>query len=99
MYNGNISPELFALMKDRMQLFTTRFKERVYYLPYNYLGNNSRIKRKFSVIPIDKYVDEKLIPEIDNKRSKIALIPVKDSQKLNEKSFIKKYKLLIPMMI
>lgn len=99
LYNGNITPELFALMKDRMQLFKTNFKERAYYLPYNYLGNNSRIKKRFSVIPIDNYVDEQLISEIDNKRRKVALNTVKDSQKINEKSFIKKYKLLIPMIL
>lgn len=99
LYNGNISPELYALMKDRMQLFKTNFKERVYYLPYNYLGNDSRIKKKFSVIAVDNYVDEQLISEIDNKRREIALSTIKDSQKLNEKSFIKKYKLLIPMML
>lgn len=99
LYKGNIPPELYALLREREQLFKTNYKERVYYLPYNYLGKNSRIKKGFSVIPIDNYVNTSLIPEIDNRRREISLSSVENSQKIYEKSFSKKYNLLVPMTL
>jgi tetratricopeptide (TPR) repeat protein len=92
--NGNLSPDVVALLKDRMKLHETIFKEREYYLPYNFLGNNSR-RRKFSVIDIDKFVNPNLIASIDTKREKIGLQNVENSQKINEKRFSKKYQLII----
>lgn len=92
--SGNISPELYALLHDRMKLHSTIFKERDYYLPYNFLGNNSR-RKKFSVIPIDNFMNIDLIPEINERRRKIGLQSVEDSQKINEKGFTKRYQLII----
>ncbi|MFC3809675.1 hypothetical protein [Lacihabitans lacunae] len=94
LFKGHISPEVYALLKDRMKLHNTNFKERVYYLPYNFLGENSR-RKKFSVIPIDNYINFELIPKINEKRERIGLQSVEKSQKINEKKFNKKYQLLI----
>ena len=94
LFKGNISPEVYALLQDRMKLHKTNFKERVYYLPYNFLGENSR-RKKFSVIPIDNYINFELIPKINEKRERIGLQNVEKSQKINEKKFNKKYQLLI----
>jgi hypothetical protein len=90
---GNIHPSVLALIKDREKLFKTQFKERFYYLPYDFIING-KLTFNSSVIPIDNFINNELLNQINERRNEIGLKNVEDCQKLNHKKFRKKYQLM-----
>lgn len=94
LYFGHILPENYAQLEDRKKLYSTNYRERVYYLPYSFLGLNSR-RKNFSTIPIDQSINLNLISDIDSMREKIGMHSVHNSQLINSKKFTRKYRLII----